>query len=310
MTFDWRYTLSRLILLTIGALVVAASVTIFFIPSDIAPSGMSGIAVILHELVDVPIGLVILLGNIPIQILAFRMLRGWRAVLETIYAVVLYSVALEILQAATPLVGVSDDQLLNALFGGIVGGIGSGLIYRAGGSMGGSSTLARVLRNKFGISLSTSSLYTDTVVIAGAGLVFGWESALYATLALFINRMASDYMMEGASSTSTAIIITNRPDAVIQAVTNHLHRGVTTWQGQGRANNPRTIVLVTLSRSEVNGLRKMIGVVDDSAFVSVLRGQVTYGRGFKPFQPSMPLKLDEVEDDTRLDTQEIRRTLT
>ena len=200
------------LLLIVAAVIDATSVNIFFAPFQIAPGGVTGVAVILNHLdARLPIGLLILIGNIPIQVLGYRMLGGWRIVVRTVFYIFLYSFLVEFLKPYTLNVEVGTNVLLNAIFGGILGGIAGGLVLRAGGTQGGSSTLGRILQQQFGMPLSTTSLYTDTAVILLAGLVFGWEGALYAIVALFVGGATADYVLEGPSVVRTAtIILTNR----------------------------------------------------------------------------------------------------
>src|SRR5687767_8518489 len=106
---------------------------LFLAPFDIAPSGVSGIAVILNHAISTPVGWVVLLLNIPIQIMGFYMLSGgWRTVVRTIYTVTIFTIGLEYLGGFFPPQGISDERLLNAIFGGVIGGIGTGIIIRAG----------------------------------------------------------------------------------------------------------------------------------------------------------------------------------
>ena len=307
--FDWQYWMSRWILMTAGSVISALSIDLFFVPSNFAPAGVSGISMILNNLIGVPVGLTIMVLNIPVLLIGFRMLTGWRTVAETIYFVVTYSLLIDLLAPFLPDNGISDDLILNALFGGIVGGFAGGLVYRAGGTMGGTSVFSRILQQKFGMPLSTSTLYTDTAIIFAAGLTFGWEAALYSTLALFIGSVASDYVLEGASDSSTALIITDDTEGVITVLKDKLERGMTYWEGKGAYRHaPRGVIMVTVSRSEVNMLRKILSIIDPDVFVTILKGQYTYGRGFRSIHPAMPLKLD-VQDDSltgKFSTQEIR----
>ncbi len=281
---NWRTILLNLILLTIGAFISALSVIIFMAPFQIAPGGVSGLAVILNHLnPTLPIGLMVLIGNIPIQILGYRTLGGWRVVASTVYFVVVYSLLLDFLQPYVSGIDVGSNVLLNALFGGIIGGIGGGLVYRAGGTLGGTSTLGRILQYHFGFPLSTTSLYTDTLVIALAGIAFGsWEAALYAMVALFAGAMASDYVLEGPSVIRTATIVTDRPHEVAHVLLEDLGRGVTAWAGKGMfTEKEHTVLFVTVARPQVNSLRRLVFSVDPTAFVVIGQGHVAYGHGFK-----------------------------
>lgn len=280
---DWRTNIVNLILLTIGALISAVAIIIFLAPFQIAPAGVSGLAVIFNHLNPaLPIGLMVLIGNIPIQLLGFRTLGGLRVVTSTIYYVVVYSLAIDILNPYLSGVQVGNDVLLNALFGGIIGGVGGGLVYRAGGTQGGTSTLGRILQYRFGMPLSTSSLYTDTIVIALAGLVFGWEGALYAMVSVFAGAMASDYVLEGPSVIRTATIVTDHAQEVADAIIDEMGRGVTSWQGKGMfTEQAHTVLFVTITRPQVNALRRLVFAVDPDAFVVIGQGHVAYGQGFK-----------------------------
>lgn len=276
--------LSDLLLMVAGALIGAISTVIFLAPFNIAPGGVLGVAVILHYLDPrLPIGLIVLIGNIPIQLLAFATLGGWKVVAKTVVYVVIFSVAVDAVAPYLTDVQVGNNVLLNALFGGIIGGLGGGLVYRAGATLGGTSTLARILQQRLGVPLSTSTLYTDTGVIALAGLVFGWEGALYATVALFVGAAASDYVLEGPSVIRTATIVTDQPEAVSQAILGDLGRGVTAWPGTGMyTERQHTVLFVTVARPQVNVLRRLVFQADPNAFVVIGQGHVAYGRGFKP----------------------------
>ncbi len=271
-----------LFLLSFGALLNAIAVIVFQAPFNIAPGGVSGAAIILNDLFELPIGIIILIGNIPIQILAYRLLGGWRVIAGTLYTVVLYALLIELLTPYFDGQIVSDDLLLNALFGGIVTGIGAGLVLRAGGTLGGTSTLGRILQYRYGTPLSAATLYTDGIVIVFAGLVFGWEGALYAMVALYVGGATADYVLEGPSVIRTGVIITNAPDAVAAAILSELGRGVTAWDAKGMYTaQPRTMLYVTVARSQVNGLRRVVTTVDPSAFMVIGQGHAAYGHGFR-----------------------------
>jgi uncharacterized membrane-anchored protein YitT (DUF2179 family) len=275
--------LTDYILLIVAAIIDATSVNIFFAPFKIAPGGVTGVAVILNHLdARLPIGLVILLGNIPIQLLGYRMLGGWRVVVRTVFYILLYSFLVEFLKPYTAGVEVGTNVLLNAIFGGILGGVAGGLVLRVGGTQGGTSTLGRILQQQFGMPLSTTSLYTDTAVILLAGLVFGWEGALYAIVALFAGGATADYVLEGPSVIRTATIITDKPDAISELVLDDMGRGVTAWQGKGMfTDQNHTVLFITISRAQVSSLQRLVHLADPNAFMVIGQGHVAYGEGFR-----------------------------
>lgn len=279
----WLNEVVRYLILTIGAFIGAFSVTLFLAPFEIAPTGVSGLAVILNKLISTPIGLMTFLMNIPIQFLALRMLPdGLGVVLRTVFVIAVYSTAIDLLTPLTAQLSLSDDRLLNSIFGGVTAGIAAGIIYRVGSTFGGTSTLALILQRRTGTPMSTTYLYTDTLVIVIAGFVFGLEGALYATIVLFISGLATDYVMEGPSIIRTAVVITDQPQEVADAIIQRLGRGVTAWQGQGMyTGQMRWVLYVTVARSQVPDLRRIIMQVDSSAFLVIGQGHAAYGHGFK-----------------------------
>lgn len=278
----WRAFLIRFVVITVGTVISAVSVVVFFAPANIAPGGVTGLGVIVNHLIEFPIGLFVLLGNIPIMYLAHRTLGGWRAVIWTIYAVVLYSVTIDNLTPYLPPEGVSDNTLLNAIFAGVVGGFGGGLAIRGGATLGGTSTLARILQMHYGTPLSSTYAYSNFVVVILAGIFLGWESALFAMVALVIEGAATDYSLEGPSIIRMVIIITNKPREVSDTILYEVHRGVTGWEAVGMyTNEVRHVLLVTIPRSQVNIVRTAVLETDPQAFVIVGQGHVAYGEGFK-----------------------------
>lgn len=282
-----RSTIIDYIFLIVGSIIGAISVIVFLAPFDVAPSGVSGIAVIMNELIGTPIGLAVLIMNIPIQIIGYRFLPGgWRIITRTIFCIVIYTLALDYLEMFVPTDGVGDDVLLNTLFGGVTGGISGGMIFRAGGSLGGTSTFALILQRRMGTPMSTTFLYTDVLIIGAAGLVFGWEQALFAIVALFIGGVATDYVMEGPSVIRTATIVTDKRDEVASAVLHQLGRGVTGWEVTGMyTGQQRYMLFVTISRSQMPDLRRLVAEVDRDAFVVIGQGHAAYGEGFKRSRP-------------------------
>jgi uncharacterized membrane-anchored protein YitT (DUF2179 family) len=278
-----RAALSRLILITAGAIINGLAVVVFLAPFEIAPAGVSGVAVILNASLGTSIGLVIILGNIPIQLLAARTLGGWRNVAWTIYATVLFSASIDVIPRLAEIAAVSDDVLLNAVFGGIIGGFGGGLVYRAGATLGGTSTLARILTARNGLPISTTYLYANLATVGLAGLVLGLEGALYAIVVLALEGAASDYVLEGPSVIRTATIITDHPAEVAEAILKRMGRGVTGWQATGMyTGSTRYMLFVTVARFQIEELRDCVTGIDPGAFIVVGQGHVAYGRGFIP----------------------------
>ena len=278
-----RDSMLRYLLIAVGIVIGALSLTVFLQPLDIAPAGVAGASTLLNEVFGTPIGLMIFLLNVPIQLLGYVMLpNGARVIMRSVVIILIFSVVIDNLGPLVPAGGISDERMLNALFGGITGGAGVGLVYRAGATFGGTSTLALILQRRFGFPMSTTFLCTDTLIIVAAGLVYGWEGALYAAVALFTAGLATDYVLEGPSVIRTAMIITDKPNEISQRILANLQRGATSWTIKGEYTGiERTMLYVTVARSQVRDLKEEVSQVDPNAFVVIGMGHAAYGAGFR-----------------------------
>ena len=275
----------RLLLLTMGALIAALGFSLFQVPYNIAAGGVSGIGIIVNHFTGVSVSLFYLLANIPLLLLGFFYLGRWRFLLTTVIAVVLFSVGTEYFPRVLPQYmneyPITDNVLLAAIYAGLIGGIGGGLIYAAGATLGGTGIVGRIIQIKTGIPLSQIYLFVDGAIILTAGIVFGWNIALYAMLTLLLNGLATDYVLEGPSRARTAFIITNRPSEMIDALASQLGRGVSHWEIKGGyTGEVRTMVLCTIYRPQVNDLKRIVGAVDPAAFVAIGMTQQALGEGF------------------------------
>ncbi len=287
-TAVWQ-EIKSLALATIGTLMVAFGYVLFQVPHNIAAGGVSGLGIIVHHFTGLPVGLLFWVLNLPLLLIGFFQLGRWGFIWRTLYAATLFSIATDFfviyLPQWMPAFPITEDLLLSTIYGGIIGGIGGGFIYRAGGTMGGTGIIGRVYQKKTGKPLSQVYFYTDGFIIALAGIVFGWEIALYSFLMLFLNGMASDYTLEGPSSTRTATIVTNQPQSVSEVLIDKLHRGASFWEITGAfTGETHYVVWCTVSRPQVNDLKRAVTAVDPHAFITIGISHEAVGYGFSPTQ--------------------------
>jgi len=279
-----RRALLEYLLLLAGATLQAAALRLFLVPANLASGGVSGMAQLLHHVTGWPIGLMILIGNVPLFLLGWRFLGGVGFAARTLLTVVFYSFMVDLLPRLPvfPPQGITDDIVLNALYGAVVSGVGYGLVYRARGSSGGSDILARILRHYRAIPMSQSYLLLDSLVVLAAGFVFGWKEALYAIVALYVSGLVSETVLEGAGTVRTALIITARPQEIAQRVLDELERGLTTWKASGAYTGTERLVLYcVIARSEVARLKAIVQEADPSAFLVIGQAHEALGEGFK-----------------------------
>lgn len=274
---DWRKTLATYAVLTLGGLILASNVAVFLAPSQIAPGGVSGAAIILNHLLHFPVGVMMLVMNVPLLALGFRNLGRFHFLSKTLYVVLIYNLGADVVANVLPH-GVSQNVLLNAIFAGVVGGIGTGLVYRAGGTTASTGIISRILQLKTGVPISQVYFVTDGLIILAAGIVFGWEAALYALVTLFVWGIATDYVLEGPSVIRTAFIVTDKRDQVASALLEKLQIGVTAWTGEGMfTEQEHHVLFCTVSRPFVDSLRTIVTEADPQAFVVITHGHQATG---------------------------------
>jgi len=274
-------------LIALGALVQAVSLRLFLVPANLASGGVTGIAQLINHFTDWPIGAMVFLGNIPLFLLGWRFLGGHRFALRTALAIVTYSLSTDLLLYVPffPKHGLTDDLLLNSLYGAVVSGFGYGLVYRARGTSGGSDILARILNNWRGIPMTQSYLMVDTAVILAAGFVFGWKQALYAMITLYVSGIVAETTLEGGGTVRTAMIVTSQPEAISNRVLEELERGVTFLEGKGAwTGASRPVLYCVISRAEVAALKTIVHEADPEAFMVIGTAHEALGEGFKPLR--------------------------
>lgn len=274
-------------LIVIGASIQAIGLRLFLIPADLASGGISGIAQLVNHYTAWPIGLMVFLGNIPLFALGWRFLGGTRFVARSAIAVVVFSVVTDLIPRSGlfPDGGITNDILLNSLYGAIVSGAGYGLVYRARGTSGGSDVIARILNHYRGIPMSQSYVAVDAAVVLAAGFVFGWKEALYALIALYVSGIVAEAVLEGRGTVRTALIITSEARTITERVLADMERGVTFLRGTGAyTGDDRVVMYCVISRSEVAQLKEIIGEADPHAFVVIGDAYEALGEGFRPLR--------------------------
>jgi uncharacterized membrane-anchored protein YitT (DUF2179 family) len=271
------------LLILLGALIQALALRLFLIPADLVSGGISGLAQLVNHYTGFPIGMMVLIGNIPLFILGWRHLGGPRFTIRTILSILAFSIFTDTLVFFLPIDPVTNDMVLNTLYGGLLMGIGLGIVYRGRGTSGGTDILGRILNQYSGITISQAYLITDSLVVIGAGFVFGWTNALYGLVLIYVSGLAAEIALQGTNIIRTAIIVTTETEAVTQAIMRDLERGVTILSGTGGyTGEPRAVIYCTVARMEINRLKILVHDIDPKAFMVIGQAQEALGEGFKP----------------------------
>lgn len=265
--------------LTVGVTVFALGMNFFLAPNKIAAGGVSGLAVVVFHLFGFPVGVTMLVLNVPLFLLGVRVL-GASFGARSIYGFVLLSVAVD---ATAPfLAPLTGDALLASIYGGVLMGIGTGLTYRVGGSTGGTAIAARLISHYSNMGVGRALLLADGFVIIVAGIAFGAELALYGLLAVFITMRVIDLIEEGSPYAKAALIITDQPDEISARIISELERGVTALPAKGMyTKQERNILFVTVYQDQIGRLKQLVHVVDPEAFVVISDVHEALGEGFR-----------------------------
>lgn len=279
-----RRDLVDFLLIILGALIQAVALRLFLIPADLVSGGISGLAQLVHHYTTFPIGVMVLLGNIPLFFLGWQYLGGPRFTIRTVLSILAFSVFTDVLAFFLPKEGVTNDLVLNTVYGGLLLGIGLGFVYRGRGTSGGSDILGRILNHHGGMTISQAYLITDSLVVLGAGFVFGWTKALYGLVLIYVSGLAAEAVLQGTNVVRSAMIVTQKTDAIAQAIMHDLQRGVTILSGTGAyTGEPKNVIYCAVSRMEINRLRILVYEIDPKAFMVIGQAQEALGEGFTPF---------------------------
>lgn len=258
--------LIKYLFLFIGSILAATGLECFLIPNNIIDGGIVGISIMLSYLSGHPLGMFILALNIPFLLLGYKHI-GKTFVIATLFSISSLSVWVTILH---PVPVLTEDLMLAAVFGGIVLGVGVGLIIRYGGSLDGTEIIAIILDKRTGFSVGEIVMFFNIFILSGAGLVFGWDKAMYSLIAYFIAFKMIDITIEGLEETKAVIIISEKSTLIAEKVMARLGRGVTFLKGEGGySGEERNVLYLVVTRLEIVKLKNIIDEIDENAFVTI-----------------------------------------
>ena len=276
--------LRKILMLSIGCFLYAAAVNLFFEPAELNIGGLTGVGQILNALFHTPIGLVVLILNIPLIILAVRFI-GFRFIFWTVYATVVSSFLLDL---TAPLAGLlplnPSDKLLFCILGGAAAGAGLGIVFTQGASTGGTDIIGRLFALLFPhITIGRLMLMCDlAIIISGALVTRKWETALYSAVAIYITSGAIDTVLYGLEKSQAAIIVTGKGQEITQRLLTDLDRGVTRVSSRGGYSGEGNETLIcAVSTRQMARLKEVVSSIDPGAFVIFTEVHDIMGDGFK-----------------------------
>ena len=264
--------------ITVGTILIAFAIKNIFDPVSMVTGGVSGAAIILKELWQVPLWLTNTVLNIPLFLAAFRMM-GWQFIGRTLYSTAMLSAALYVL----PEMGlVKEDMILSALFGGVLSGVGTGLLFLGGCTTGGTDMLAVLIRGRLRHYSSAQIMQVlDGGIVAAGALVFGIRPSLYAMIAIVCVSRVTDRLIEGMKFSKEAWIISKQDKEIAEAVMERLGRGVTSIKAVGMySKEEKNLLFCVVSPKEIVKIKSIVREFDPHAFFVVSDAREVFGEGF------------------------------
>ncbi|HJG85925.1 YitT family protein [Pseudoflavonifractor capillosus] len=276
----WSY-----FMITLASAIYAVGFNWFYVPNDIAFGGITGVGQIINAILPwAPIGTVVIILNIPLFILGWRLLGG-HLLLSSLYAMAVSSVFIDIVNGIWTFEAM--DSMLACVFGGVFMGASLGMVFQQGATTGGTDLIARLLKLKITwLPMGKLLIATDMVVIVASAIAFGSVySALYGVVALYIAGIVMDRMLYGLDSAKVAYIISDRFKEIADVLVNDLDRGVTILQGQGGYSGAeKKVLMCAFKQRQIVSIKKMVKELDPSAFIIVCDAHEVLGDGFREYR--------------------------
>ena len=265
-------------LLVLGAFIAAMGYVLFILPASLAPGGVSGIAALINFITGFPVGISILLINIPLFLLSRKHL-GMEFGIKSLIGTIALSVFIDAVPIKSP---VENDPLVCAVFGGVLTGLGLALAFSSGGSTGGVDILGKLVHaRRPEMSLGSIMLATDAVIVLCSMLVSGIMTGLYSLIAVFFSTKTIDYILNGFSSAKAYCIISRENDKIAHRIMQELERGVTVLEGHGAyTGNKNNMLICLIQRQDISRLKQIVKAEDTGSFGFVLPASEVMGNGF------------------------------
>ena len=274
-----------------GSLVTAVGIAGFVTPARLAGGGVSGIAVILFHVWNLEVGTSIFLLSVPLFIVGIRIF-GTRYGFISLFGTVLLALFTTLFGLFIGFEGFlpytdSVDTLLSAVFGGFLSGFGMGLVLKGGANTGGTDIAAQIVSKFTPIPTGSALFLVDGLVILAGGFAFGLESALFATITLYVTSVSINFVLlnMGTRYAKTALIVSQKHEAIAQRIIADLGHGGTLIQGKGiYSQQERPVLMTVIPNQKITQLNLIVKQEDPDAFMIIEEAFEVLGEGFAPME--------------------------
>lgn len=268
------------ILITAAAFVYAVAISLFLDPNDIAPGGITGVAILINRFISIPVGTLNLILNIPIVLLGLWKF-GFRFIVSTMYALGAVTLFTNML---APFGAVTDDLLIASVLGGCFIAVSLAMIFKAGATTGGTDIIIKVLRLKWKyIKTNVLFLAMDSLVIIASWVVFrNMTVAFYAGVAVVVNSIVMDYCLYGPDEAKLIYIISMHPEKIKRRILEELDITATIMNGKGAySGDAREVLMIVVRKQTAPQVEEVVKEEDSRAFMIISSASEIFGEGYK-----------------------------
>ncbi len=267
--------------IVVGSAVYAVGFQFFMYPNNIVSGGVVGVAMILNRLIHTPVGLMTIVINVPLFVIAWRHF-GLGFMLASLAGMGISSVFVDLFALGG--YAATTDAMLGAMIGGVIKGAGLGIVYYVGATTGGIDIVVKLMRQRWPhLNFGTVMLILDVVIVVIYALIFrNLESAMYSMIGMFVVSKVIDLILYGIDNSCICYIISDRPaELAAQITSGHLHRGVTLLEGEGAySHRKKQVIMCVIKRVQIAELRRLVRTVDENAFFILADAKNVFGNGF------------------------------
>ena len=264
----------------IGSALYSLGMNLFYTPAKLLAGGVAGFAQLLNYEFGLPVSLMVVLINIPMFLL------GWKLVNRKfiLYSAVGMAIFTGFIQLFSGLHLEFSSPLTSVMMGGVLTGLGVGLIYRSGASVGGTDIISKILHKYFSVNMATSGLVINAVIVFMSAFIYGIDQAVLTICAMFISSQVNSYVIDGWDHRRAILIVSDKKEELPKALMEKLKRGVTIVDAEGAyTGREHYLMYCVISKHQLGQLKSVVKQVDPNAFFTIITVNGVYGKGISFF---------------------------
>ena len=277
---DKKYFFRTIFFIILGDLICSFAVVKFLIPAGLLSGGLGGIGLMIEYLTGLPTGVSVFILNLPMMIVGAFFLNK-KFMTYAFLSTFIYSFIL-IAMRKIPIDFKFDNNMLYAIFGGFINGLGMGILFKHGACQGGLDILATIFKTKLNVNIGSSLMAINAIIIGIASYIFSLERGLLTIVSMYVSYKMLDKIQMGFGDTKQIMIVTSKQREVTDRILSDLHRGVTLLHGEGAfTHKQQNVVYYIVSTRQVVTIKRILDEVDPTAFLIISEAYEVKGRGFK-----------------------------